>query len=681
MNIKLLLSILMMAVAAAAGENNPATDWMAEAKIGAFMHFLPGQSNFPLVEKFDVPAVTKQLADSGVRYFVFTLGQNSGYMNAPNAAYDKAAGFAAGERCAKRDLPGELAAALKPHGIRLMLYLPCQTPNRDLQAIRAFGLPEAPVNGDRKIDAAFARKWSEVIREWSDRYGDAVSGWWFDGGYQHIGFNNEIAGIYSEAAKHGNTNAVVTFNPGVRLIRWTSFEDYTAGELNEPFTHTCSERWVSGSQWHVLTFLGKTWGHRDTRYPDEQWAKWVADVTARGGAVTLDMGPNYDTLAAPVGTFSEPQIKQLSVIVAATRNAQSPSITVTNEMPAYVDVYFSGKDGYNNYRIPAIEVAPDGSILAFAEARTAGDPGQGPNSAVDMVLKRSTDNGCTWSDMKVIEHPGAGWSAANPATAVDRETGWVWLLYLRCKPDRGTSKARPGTDDFQTFARHSRDNGLTWSEPMDLTEVGRDMKDTQWRATVIGPGGMIQDTKGRLIAAAWRVAPWGVFTIYSEDHGKTWRRSEVVPYPAGANKHSPNETQIVELSDGRILMDYRDESIAQRWMAESRDGAQTWSQPRAGMHVTPVACAIERYNLKSAGADRDCLIWTGPKGPKRNDLVARLSYDEGLTFPVERLFAAGPAAYSDLAILKDKTVGVLWERGNYKFISFTRLTPEFLESK
>jgi hypothetical protein len=213
----------------------------------------------------------------------------------------------------------ELAAALKPCGVRLLLYLPCQTPNGDLQAVRAFGLPETPVNGDRKIDLAFARKWAEVIKEWSDRYGDAVSGWWFDGGYEWVGFNSEIAKMYAEAAKHGNPQSVVTFNPGVSLKRWTAAEDYTAGELNEPFTHPCDGRWLEDSQWHVLTFLGKTWGKRDTRYPDALWAKWVGAVTSKGGAVTLDLGPNYDPAAAPVGTFDEAQVKQLRAIVRAAR--------------------------------------------------------------------------------------------------------------------------------------------------------------------------------------------------------------------------------------------------------------------------------------------------------------------------------------------------------------------------
>lgn len=116
---------------------------------------------------------------------------------------------------------------------RLMLYLPCQTPNAGRRAQRAFGLPEG--RQDQPINEEFAHKWAKVIHEWSSRYGDKVAGWWFDGGYQRIQFNEAIARIYADAVKRGNPKAIVTFNPGVRLVRHTRAEDYTAGELNEPF--------------------------------------------------------------------------------------------------------------------------------------------------------------------------------------------------------------------------------------------------------------------------------------------------------------------------------------------------------------------------------------------------------------------------------------------------------------
>jgi sialidase-1 len=346
-------------------------------------------------------------------------------------------------------------------------------------------------------------------------------------------------------------------------------------------------------------------------------------------------------------------------------------------MPAQADVFVSGKDGYHAYRIPVIETAPDGSLLAFAEARkyNLGDPGM-ENNDIDLVCKRSTDAGRTWSAMQVIEDPGERWSAANAATVVDRPNRRVWLHYLRCKPGRHTDAARPGTDDVQNLVRTSDDNGLTWSEPIDLTSVARDMKDPNWRCSVPGPGGAIQDRKGRLIVPIWKVAPWGVLAIFSEDHGKTWKRGQAVPGNRGGD-----ENQLVELADGQILMDYRQQSGPHRWLAASSDGGQSWAEPRPGVNVTPVCCAIERLTLKSAGDGRDRILWTGPKGPGRNKLVARISYDEGQTFQNERPISAEPAAYSDLTILKDKSVGILWERGDYKFITFTRVDLSWFEPK
>jgi alpha-L-fucosidase len=287
-----------------------------EAKFGIFMHFLPGNAEtLAAVEKFDVPALAKQLEAAGAKYFVLTLGQNSGYFNSPNAAYCKRTGYAPGERCSKRDLPADLYAALKPKGIRLMLYLPCQTPNGDARAQKAFGLPEGAK--DQPIDPEFAKKWAEVIREWSVRYGDKVAGWWFDGAYEHVKFNEAIAEIYARAVKEGNPKAIVTFNPGVKVIHYTEAEDYTAGELNEPFSEIPAGRWLKGSQWHALTYLGSNWGQRNTRYPEDQWVKWVRDVTAKGGVVTLDMGPNYDAKTAPVGALAESQFEQAKKIGAA----------------------------------------------------------------------------------------------------------------------------------------------------------------------------------------------------------------------------------------------------------------------------------------------------------------------------------------------------------------------------
>ena len=196
-------------------------------------------------------------------------------MNSPNAVYERVTGYAPGERCSRRDLPLDLYRALQPRGIALMLYLPCQVPNRDSHAQAVFGLQTGPK--DQPIDLAFAEKWAEVINEWAERYGDKVAGWGFDGGYEWVGFNNDIERIYADAVKRGNPKAIVTFNPGVKLARWTEAEDYTAGELNEPLNEIPEGRWVNGSQWHALTYVGSRWAARDTRYTESQWTSWTQE--------------------------------------------------------------------------------------------------------------------------------------------------------------------------------------------------------------------------------------------------------------------------------------------------------------------------------------------------------------------------------------------------------------------
>jgi len=316
------LTVLWLAISLStqAEPSNPNTDWFSQAKYGVFTHFLPsGQAGLKQVEQFDAKALAGQLEEMGAKYFVLTLGQNSGYFNSPNAAYEKRTGYAPGERCASRDLPLDLYRALQPKGIRLMLYLPCQVPNQDARAQKAFGLPQGAK--DQPIDLAFAEKWSEVIQDWADRYGDKVSGWWFDGGYAHIHFNDAFADRYAAAVKHGNPNAIVTFNPGVKVTRWTKAEDYTAGELNEPLQVIPTERWLQGSQWHALTYLGDNWGRRNIRFTDDQWVEWARKVTAQQGVLTLDMGPNYDATKGPVGSLAEPQVKQVKAIRAALRPA------------------------------------------------------------------------------------------------------------------------------------------------------------------------------------------------------------------------------------------------------------------------------------------------------------------------------------------------------------------------
>lgn len=355
----------------------------------------------------------------------------------------------------------------------------------------------------------------------------------------------------------------------------------------------------------------------------------------------------------------------------------------------HVNVFRSGVEGYNTYRIPALVTAPDGSLLAFAEGRKENqtDPGGGD---IDLVLKRSTDNGASWSLLQVVDDPGEKWGASNPTPLVDRNTGRVWVAYNRWEPGQGMESSRPATMNNQAWLRWSEDNGRTWSAPKDITRASRDFDG--WGSMFLGPGGAIQTRTGRFIlpgvmcpdaCSVLATAPnfrgsmsmMRAYALYSDDHGETWRRGALL-------RAISDENQMVELADGAIMVDARQWGGDSRWIAISSDGGETWSQPRPGQQVTPVCTSIERFTQAKDAQGRNRILWTGPAGPGRKGLVVRISYDEGQTFVNERQIYGGLAAYSDIAILKDGTAGVLWEQGISRlsqFITFTRFNLEFIE--
>jgi len=312
-----LILILSLLLQNGQAQQPPETKWLAEAGVGVFTHFLPGKENFSQVQKYDVQTVANQLEQIGAKYFVFTIYQNSGYFNAPNTYYDQVTGYAPGERTASRDLPLELAEALALKNIKLILYVTAQTPNRDARAQQAFGLEPAP--RDLPIHMEFATKWAKVLEEWSLRYGEKVAGWWVDGSYAWVGFNEEIASQYSTALKRGNPHAIIAFNPGVKKPEWKT-SDYTAGEINLPFEVDVTSQFKNGQQMQILTFLGDRWGADNCRFSDEQWIDWVTRVTSQKGAVTLDAAPNLGHHPnSPIGTINDRQLQQLRAIYSSLR--------------------------------------------------------------------------------------------------------------------------------------------------------------------------------------------------------------------------------------------------------------------------------------------------------------------------------------------------------------------------
>lgn len=353
------------------------------------------------------------------------------------------------------------------------------------------------------------------------------------------------------------------------------------------------------------------------------------------------------------------------------------------------DVFVGGAEGANgtsNYRIPGMTIAPDGSVLAFAEGRrNSGDPGAG-GPHIDLVAKRSTDLGATWSDLMVL-HSDISFDYSDPRPIADWETGKVHLLYTQW-PDSCGQTCVPGglgSNSSVTFVQTSDDNGLSWSGPLNINSS---VKDATWRTLNTGPGSGIQlrwqadpARNGRLLDPAHRDASgYRGVSIFSDDGGATWQHGTATPSPA------VDESEVVELTNGDLLWDFRTFSGPTRARFISSNGGETWSFLDNGViPVTRVDTSMARYSARRDGHDRDRILYLAPlgtppgSGSGRSSIGVWTSYDEGKSFinPIE--LASGFAGYSVIQRLGDGTIGALYEASSDQNIRFLRFDLSELE--
>jgi len=280
------------------------TDWFRDAGWGVFTHFLsatgvPVDAWNERVDRFDVDGLARQLASVGARYYFITLGQNSGHYCAPNEAYDRYVGIVP-SKCSRRDLVADLYDALSPHGIRLLVYFPSGAPDQEPQAMERLKWTKYDYGKPGARMPEFQRMWEDVIRCWSLRWRRKVAGWWFDGVY-HADTMYRFPdppnfASFAAAAKVGNPESIIAFNPGVTtpVISLSEHEDYTAGEINdtlpayEAYNHRPG-RFVDGAQYHVLAFLGERWAAGPPRFPDELVIGYTKHVNGHDGVLTWEV--------------------------------------------------------------------------------------------------------------------------------------------------------------------------------------------------------------------------------------------------------------------------------------------------------------------------------------------------------------------------------------------------------
>lgn len=341
--------------------------------------------------------------------------------------------------------------------------------------------------------------------------------------------------------------------------------------------------------------------------------------------------------------------------------------------PEQVEVFVSGTEGIPTYRIPSILASPKGTLLAFCEARRRG---RGDSGDIDLVLRRSTDGGTTWSPLEIVWDDGPN-TCGNPCAVVDRTTGTIWLLVTHNLGEDAERAIIAGTSrgTRTVWAIRSDDDGLTWSRPVEITPS---VKRPEWAWFATGPGVGIQTRDGRLVVPCDAIEAGGKrafsLVILSDDGGRTWRAG-------GTVGETWNECQVVERSDGSLLLNMRNHGSRsrQRGIAVSRDGGRTWSEAAPDPVLVEPVCqaSLIRYSWEPSR-----LLFSNPADPSRRArLTVRMSSDEGKTWSSGRVLQEGPAAYSCLVALPDGRVGCLYEAGRehpYEKIVFARFGLEGL---
>ncbi len=350
-----------------------------------------------------------------------------------------------------------------------------------------------------------------------------------------------------------------------------------------------------------------------------------------------------------------------------------------------LDLFTARQGGYHNYRIPGIIAAPNGDLLAYCEARL----GQGGDwDLIDILMRRSTDGGLHWDPAeKLVDHRDfAGGGLNNVVMIADTITGEVHALFCR---------------EYATvYAMKSSDNGHSFCDPVEITAVFEPLRsEYPWQVVALGPGHGIQLRGGRLIVPVWlstsegqnRHRPSVVTLIYSDDHGAHWQVGPLVARH-GADSINPSETVAVELADGRLLFNIRNElMICRRLIATSLDSGQTWGTPAFDAALLEPQCMGSILSLGEhiVFTNPDNLDQTLPgargRAYDRKRLTVKLSSDDCRTWPHSRVIEPGPAGYSDMVAAADGHIICFYERGyierqtDTQFLSAARFTMAWIK--
>lgn len=342
--------------------------------------------------------------------------------------------------------------------------------------------------------------------------------------------------------------------------------------------------------------------------------------------------------------------------------------------------YYSGLQDYFSFRIPTL-IKTNNALIAFAEGRKNSTSDFGN---IDLVYRRSLDEGKTWEPLKLLYDQDTLAVQNSVPIFVASENKIVLLFNTSSLSEHDVlHKDYSPADERKAFITSSTNDGETWKTPKEIT---RDVKLKQWRWHSFGPVHGIElefvKYKGRLVAPVAISITKGnkaycMALVYSDDKGESWKIGAIDRNLTDAVR--ANETTIVELEDGRIYINTRDQNGGSleknRGETYSSDGGLTFSDLIVESDKFPspiVQSSLLRWRIAK---DKNILLFSTPSHvDKRLDLIVMASYDESKSW--QRLFKIhnGASAYSDMVKLNEDTLGVIYETDDYKKIRFRWVT-------
>lgn len=392
--------------------------------------------------------------------------------------------------------------------------------------------------------------------------------------------------------------------------------------------------------------------------------------------LSLSMGDNYLWLSLKLAENASLAARIAAHVASVTVDgAEAVLIDRTvNRSPRRTAVAVRRSDDYGvaAYRIPGLVTTDDGTLLAVYDVRYSNSSDL--QQRIDVGLSRSTDGGRTWGRMTIpLSFAGVGGlpdaqnGVGDPCILYDHVNDKVWIAALWCH-GMGNQMAWVGSqtgieigETGQLVLTHSSDDGLTWSQPNNITRM---VKAPEWHLLLQGPGRGITMRDGTLVfpiqyIADERVPEAGI--MYSTDKGVTWTITN------GARTNT-TESQVAELPDGTLMLNMRDNRKGSRAVSVTADMGKTWTEHPSSRSALrePVCMASLISVMKDKNSTgQDLLLFSNPDSDsKRKNITIKLSTDNGLTWPTSQQVLLDEDlgwGYSCLSMVDADHVGILYE--------------------